>query len=244
MATTTRRAFVFLLSVAVHVPIAAESPLPIAAELPVAGPAGGLEARRLGRDATLSLVSVSAVSIQSWRVGTVSEPTVSPGGGRSPAFCDLDGDGLLDLALVRGGFDDPPARIVILRGDGAGHFSEQLTIPLEGQALALAAADVDGDGKADLVLGTSSSSGDSPALRTYRWLGGFVFDSPRETSLQGVVGTGVYGFGFDHSGRPRRGRTCRRRRFVRLSVQSPSGGARATGHSSGANRASPPLPGR
>lgn len=172
-------------------PARAGAPLFVVAELPTAGWPYSIEARRLGRDAALSLVSVSPASVQTWRVGTISEPTVSPGGGRYPAFADFDGDGLLDLALIRDGFVDPPARIVILRGDGAGHFAEQLTITLEGQGIALEAADVDGDGRADLVLATSSLlGGESPTLLAYVSVGPFRFGEPRATPLDSVINIG------------------------------------------------------
>jgi len=178
------------LAAALRAPVLADEPLSIVAELPVAGPAGGLEVRRLGRDAALSLVSVSPTSVQSWRVGTVSEPAVSKGGGREPAFADFDGDGLLDLALLAGGPSDPPARVEVLRGDGAGGFQPISVLPVDGQALALSAGDVDGDGRPDLVLATSGPSGESPALRTHRSVGGLAFGPARETPLDGVFNVG------------------------------------------------------
>ncbi len=189
MPTTAPRTLVLALAAALNVCVAVSASgderLTVLAELPMVGGPGDLEARRLGRDATMWLVAVTRTDVQSWRVGTVSEPAVSPGGGREPAFADFDGDGLLDLAVLRDGpgFNARPPIVVVLRGDGAGLFEERLTIPLDGLSFALAAADIDGDGNADLVLETALLDPSSPTLSTYRSLGAFRFDEPRRTTL-------------------------------------------------------------
>jgi hypothetical protein len=160
--------------------------LAVLAELGMRSTTGGagLAAVRLRSGDPLSIVSVSEETVQAWSIGRVSEPTISGTGGRSPVFADFDGDGFLDLAVIRGLSADPTARVVVLKGDGAGGFAKVATISIEGYALALAAGDVDGDGRADLVLASSSPPfGDNPELLTLRSRGGFQFDPPRATSV-------------------------------------------------------------
>lgn len=182
----TRLAALLVLSL-LAAPALASDALSVVAELPSAFPPGGtLQARALARGGRTWLVSVSTGGIQAWPVGNVSEPVVSTppeGGGRSPAFADFDGDGLPDLAFVRGGEAATRAGIAVLRGDGSGRFEERAFLPADGQALALAAGDVDGDGRADLVLARADASGTAPTLRAFRSLGAFLFAEPRETLL-------------------------------------------------------------
>lgn len=192
------RALALLLPLTLDRSARAGEVLSVVAELPVIGRPDSLRFLRLGRGSALSLVGVTSTNVQTWRVGKVSEPTVSPRAGSLHAFADLDDDGLLDLALCRGAASGLPARIVILQGDGTGHFEERLSIPFDGEGRGLAVADADDDGRDDLVLGVVSPSGESSALRTYRRIGAFAFDAPRETSLllPGTVGTGVYAVGW------------------------------------------------
>lgn len=167
-------------------PARASGDLAIVAELPSAFPSGTLDARPLGRDGAPWLVSVATEGIQAWRVGSVSEPVLSlppGGGGRSPAFADFDGDGLLDLAYLRGTASTTPAGVALLSGNGAGRFDELAYVPVDGQALALAAADVDGDGRPDLVLARTDASGTGPSILSFRSRGGFAFEQPRQTLL-------------------------------------------------------------
>ena len=167
-------------------PARASDALSVVAELPSAFPSGTLDARPLGRDGKPWLVSVSTDGIQAWRAGSVSEPVRSfpaGGGGKSPVFADFDADGLLDLAYLRGAPWTPPVEIAVLSGDGVGHFSERTIVRVDGQAWALAAGDVDGDGRPDLVLARAGDQGEAPSLRTFRSLGGFGLAAPKETAL-------------------------------------------------------------
>jgi predicted outer membrane repeat protein len=75
----------------------------------------------------------------------------------NPLVADLDGDGLLDIA-INGGTNSGAGRIGILRGAGNGTFTNARTIPSEATASALAAADITGDGRLDI---TASRPGNS-----------------------------------------------------------------------------------
>lgn len=74
---------------------------------------------------------------------------------RRIALADLDGDGRLDLVGADGG--GVPA-VVLLRGDGAGGFAAIGRRPagLPSRPTAVAATDVNGDGRADVVAGAAS----------------------------------------------------------------------------------------
>lgn len=84
------------------------------------------------------------------------EPAVSyPAGGRLPvgiASGDFDGDGHADIVTANWEAQE----IAVLHGDGRGHLSAPTTIATDGDANAVAADDLDGDGLEDVVAAVVS----------------------------------------------------------------------------------------
>lgn len=76
---------------------------------------------------------------------------VSDVGGYDMDVSDADGDGKLDILSARGG----SGAVAILLGDGHGEFERapDLQLPEEAEAKGVASADLDGDGRPDIVAG-------------------------------------------------------------------------------------------
>ena len=67
------------------------------------------------------------------------------------AVADFNGDGHADLAVALGSFDD--TAFLVLLGNGDGTFAPPVAIPTGIQVTSIAAADLDGDGHVDVVVG-------------------------------------------------------------------------------------------
>ena len=99
----------------------------------------------------------------------------------SPVLADFDGDGHMDLAAVQGSLYGVPTALAVQPGDGSGAFGSEIVFALPDgvvrETAALTAADLDGDGRPDLVL-----SG-SPALPALVLLN--VCGNPHEVAAPG-----------------------------------------------------------
>jgi hypothetical protein len=118
----------------------------------------------LNSDGKLDLVATDAFTISNVKVllgrgdGTFGDPVeyATPWGGDSLALVDVNGDGKPDAVVTddnAGGWGG--AAISILLGNGDGTLSPKVDFPVDARGLAF--ADMNGDGRLDLVAATYSS---------------------------------------------------------------------------------------
>lgn len=105
------------------------------------------------------------------------------------AVADLDGDGRSDLIvgddMVGGGANRGSVRIYL--GSADGRFAAPIELTPGSFPQALAAGDIDGDGRIDLVVASDSPAG--PALHVYLGSGAGRFAAPRTKALNGRPGS-------------------------------------------------------
>jgi len=104
----------------------------------------GLRLHDLDGDADLDLALPQAVLLGDGLGGFGQ--AVGLGGTRAVAVGDVNGDAVPDVVVAAG------ARLIAWQGNGAGGFSAWSVLELDDEVLALAAADLDRDGRADLAV--------------------------------------------------------------------------------------------
>ncbi len=118
--------------------------------------------------------------------GTFAAPLMFSSGGTNAnaiATADFDGDGKLDLAVANSGnYSGGTGSLVLFKGDGKGNFSQTASFTSTGPSPAwVAAADLNGDGKPDLVVadtGSISDTSDEGALYVLLNQGNGSFGQP------------------------------------------------------------------
>lgn len=122
---------------------------------------------------------------------------------------DIDGDGKLDIAMVVAVGDEAPARLVVYRGDGTGHFDKGREIPLPDSCCFrdLRVVDMNGDGRKDLLLYSEDMPWHFEAGTHGFWVhynrGGGTFGSAPQLLVPGSGFSGNMAIGdVDGDGRP------------------------------------------
>jgi hypothetical protein len=119
------------------------------------------------------------------------------------AVADFDGDGDPDLAvLVPNAFGDPEfggaGSVAILLNDGTGHFGAPTTVPVGESPRAIRVADVDGDGRRDLIVGNEFGN----SISVLRGTGTGTFGPKTDLVMGSVVSPLALGLGdLDRDGR-------------------------------------------
>jgi uncharacterized protein (TIGR03437 family) len=106
-------------------------------------------------------------------------PQTASSGGISPTAIvsgDFNGDGKSDLAIV--GQANGSGTLAILLGNGDGTFQAPVAIPAGISPFYLAAADLNGDGKPDLIFSDYGTNGNSGAIYVSMNNGTGVFQAP------------------------------------------------------------------
>jgi hypothetical protein len=125
--------------------------------------------------------------------GTFAAPTVLEAGGTTPtamATGDFNGDGKLDIAVLEYDSSSQPL-LGILLGNGDGTFQPVITSSTNNFGMWMAAADLNGDGKTDLIMLANGPEGSAEVFLSNgdgTFTAGQVYDSGGRGSAAVAVG--------------------------------------------------------
>ena len=103
---------------------------------------------------------------------------------------DWDGDGKTDLAAIVGN------EVRLFQGDGKGGFGPAGTLFLENIPVQVAAADLDGDSRTDIVVFHSGPGGTADEILSFLSQGDFQFSTPRRFKPPPISGLPPFLLGF------------------------------------------------
>jgi hypothetical protein len=93
--------------------------------------------------------------------GTFAAPVIynlPPGVPMQVAVADFNNDGNLDIAVITGSVDGFTSEVIVLLGSGNGSFGTPISTVSGVSGLTIKAADVNGDGKQDVLIGGNGSA--------------------------------------------------------------------------------------
>jgi hypothetical protein len=139
--------------------------------------------------------------------GTFQKAVTYESGGRtasSLAVMDVNGDGHLDVVVTNGcGSDCNSSSVGVLLGNGDGTFRSPTVYQSAGRTGPLALADINGDGKPDIVTaGVASNSDCSTVVGVLLGNGDGSFQSVRTLPSVGCGGLGIVVADVNRDGRP------------------------------------------
>jgi uncharacterized protein (TIGR03437 family) len=155
--------------------------------VPLQGGAGAIAAGDFNGDGKADAAVVSGSASIAILLGTASgfaSPAIIPFAFYPAAMVsgDFDGDGKADLAVVGSagtfGSSSTPGTLAILKGNGDGTFGAAVNIPAGLSPLSIAAVDINGDGKLDLIFADSGTNGKGGAIYVLLNKGSGAFQAP------------------------------------------------------------------
>ena len=109
--------------------------------------------------------------------------------GVNVAAGDIDGDGIDEIIAGAGANKNNPARAKVFKADGSEIPGADFIAFTTKYGVNIAAGDIDGDGKAEIITGKGIGSGNSTNIRVFKNVDGVITD----TGINNIVDTSRYG---------------------------------------------------
>ncbi len=100
---------------------------------------------------------------------------------KSISFADINGDGLVDLAVNQYDYNEPTTSVYTYLSDGSGSFGDYILTTVSATGSGVVFSDINGDGNSDLLVLTTNS------VKSNISLGNGLFDEP-VTTASGLAG--------------------------------------------------------